>query len=191
MPRQPNDGIPTPPPVAGPSGGGVPGLPKPMSPMGSGPGQGLGGVPEPGDLAGMLRGFSSGATPPEQVVQAMKAQSAGPGGIASIVSDLGGTVANGSQAVVFSPEARALIRILVREYGFPEAQAIGIVAQVAKNGGPGGPGVPPIAPPGGPPPGGLPGSPPPGGMAPPGGAPGGPIPGAGMPNLGAQTGGPV
>ena len=75
MPRQSNNGIPTPPPVAGPSGGGVPGLPKPMSPMGGGPGQGLGGVPEPDDLAGMLRGFSSGTVPPEQVVQAMTAQS--------------------------------------------------------------------------------------------------------------------
>ena len=185
MPRQPNDGIPTPPPVAGPSGGGVPGLPKPMSPMGGGPGQGLGGVPEPDDLAGMLRGFSSGTVPPDQIVQAMKAKSGGPGGVASLVSDLGGTVANGQQAVVFSPEARALIRILVREYGFPEAQAIAMVAQVTKTNGPGGP---PGAPPGGPVPGpGGPGGP--GGMAPP--TPGGPIPGAGVPNLGAQTGGPV
>ena len=184
MPRQPNDGIPTPPPVAGPSGGGVPGLPKPMSPMGGGPGQGLGGVPEPDDLAGMLRGFSSGTVPPEQVVQAMTAQSSGPGGIASMLTELGGKVVEGQQAVVFSPEARALITVLVTQYGFPEAQAIAIVAKVTR-GGNGAPGGPPGAPPGGP----IPGPGGPGGMAPP--TPGGPIPGAGVPNLGAQTGGPV
>ena len=173
MPRQPNDGIPTPPPVAGPSGGGVPGLPKPMSPMGGGPGQGLGGVPEPDDLAGMLRGFSSGTVPPDQIVQAMKSQSAGPGGIAGLLSELGGNVVEGQQAVIFSPEARALITVLVSQYGFPEAQAIAIVAQVTQNGN-----GAPVPGPGGP-----------GGMAPP--TPGGPIPGAGVPNLGAQTGGPV
>ena len=173
MPRQPNDGIPTPPPVAGPSGGGVPGLPKPMSPMGGGPGQGLGGVPEPDDLAGMLRGFSSGTVPPDQIVQAMKYQSAGPGGIAGLLSELGGNVVEGQQAVIFSPEARALITVLISQYGFPEAQAIAIVAQVTQNGN-----GAPVPGPGGP-----------GGMAPP--TPGGPIPGAGVPNLGAQTGGPV
>lgn len=181
----PGGGLPMPP--APPNGGGgVPGLPKPMSPMGAGPGQSLGGVPEPGDIASMFAGFTSGQVPRETLVSALQSKSAGPGGISSLLSELGGSAAADGREVVFSPEHRALIKVLVREHGMDKAEAIGIVAELIMNGGPAPAGGPPAGggPPGGPGAGGPPVAPSAPTIAP-------PIPGPGRPNLGAQTGGPA
>ena len=181
----PGGGLPMPP--APPNGGGgVPGLPKPMSPLGGGPGQGLGGVPEPGGIASMFAGFTSGQVPRETLVSALQSKSAGPGGISGLLAELGGSASADGREVVFSPEHRALIKILIREHGMDSAEAIGIVAELIMNGGGAPAGGPPA---GGGPPGGPGGGGPPVASLAPTIAP--PIPGPGMPNLGAQTGGPA
>ena len=179
MPNQPATGVPMPP--APPNGqGGVPGLPKPMGPMGSGPGAGLGGVPEPGDIASMFAGFSSGELPRSALVSALKSKVSGPGGGSSLLTELGGSASADGREVIFSPEHRALIKILVTQHGLDKAAAIGLVAELIMNGG--------GAPNGGPPPNGGPAvSGPPTAPAAPTIAP--PIPGPGVPNLGAPSGG--
>jgi hypothetical protein len=183
MPNQAATGVPVPPsPSMG--GGAVPGIPKAMSPMGTGPGPGLAGVPETGGAGGivnMFQGYTAGAVPREELVSALQAQTAGPGGISGLLAELGGSASAGRD-MVFSSEHRALIKILITAHGLDQADAIGIVAELIMNGGPAPAGGPPMN--GGPGGGGPPVAPSAPTIAP-------PVPGPGMPNLGAQTGGPV
>ena len=128
----------------------------------------------------MFAGFSSGELPRSALVSALKSKVSGPGGVSSLLTELGGSASADGREVIFSPEHRALIKILVTQHGLDKAAAIGLVAELIMNGG--------GAPNGGPPPNGGPAvSGPPTAPAAPTIAP--PIPGPGVPNLGAPSGG--